>query len=133
MIVVDTNLIGYLFLASEHSTQAEQALRRDPHWAAPLLWRSELRNVLATQVRAGRLTLGDAQAIISQAEYLLRGSEYTVASHEVLRLAAASGCTAHDCEFVALAHDLGVRLVTVDHQVLAQFPENAIALEQFIR
>ena len=33
MIVVDTNLIGYLFLSSDRSAQAEQALLRDPHWA----------------------------------------------------------------------------------------------------
>jgi len=29
MIVVDTNIIGYLFLTSSHSGEAEQALRKD--------------------------------------------------------------------------------------------------------
>lgn len=54
MIVVDTNLTGYLLLASERSAQAEETLRRDAEWPPPLLWRSELRNVLAVQMRAGR-------------------------------------------------------------------------------
>jgi hypothetical protein len=35
MIVVDTNIIGYLYLTGDRSSQAEQAFRKDPHWAAP--------------------------------------------------------------------------------------------------
>jgi predicted nucleic acid-binding protein len=34
MIVVDTNVIGYLYLTSDRSAQAEQAFRKDPHWVA---------------------------------------------------------------------------------------------------
>lgn len=131
MIVVDTNLIVYLLLASERSAQAEQAFRRDPEWAAPLLWRSELRNVLATQVRARKINLDIAQAVMSQAEVLMQGREYSVASVHVLRLAAESGCTAYDCEFVALAQDLDVPLVTVDRQVLAAFTNRAVSLDTF--
>ena len=132
MIVVDTNLIGYLFLNSPRSGQAEGVLRRDPGWAAPLLWRSELRNVLSTQVRHGRLGLEDAAAIMEQAESLMQGGEYAVASPAVLRLAAESGCTAYDCEFIALAQDLGVPLVTVDRDLLARFPQQAVGPEDFL-
>jgi len=38
----------------------------------------------------------------------MMGQEYQVVSSDVLRLAARSGCTAYDCEFVALAQELGV-------------------------
>lgn len=51
MIVVDTNLIGYLYLESQYAPQAEQTLRKDADWVAPLLWRSEFRNVLALYLR----------------------------------------------------------------------------------
>jgi predicted nucleic acid-binding protein len=132
MIVVDTNLIGYLLLPSEHTLQVEQVLRRDPEWAAPLLWRSELRNVLAVQMRAGRFGLQHAQAVMTQAETLLHRREYTVASPRVLQLAASSGCSAYDCEFVALAQDLEVRLITVDKQVLAGFPQVSQTPERFL-
>ena len=131
MIVVDTNLIGYLLLPSERSEQAELVLRRDPAWAAPLLWRSELRNVLAVQVRSGRLSLEHAFVVMKQAEELMHGREYAVVSLDVLRLASSSHCTAYDCEFVALAQDLGVGLVTVDRQVLAAFPRLAQTPEQY--
>lgn len=54
MTVVDTNVIAYLFVSGEYFAQAERARRKDPHWVAPLLWRSEMRNVLALDIRRGR-------------------------------------------------------------------------------
>ena len=131
MIVVDTNIIGYLYLSSEHSTRAEQALLRDPEWAAPLLWRSELRNVLALYMRRDLLSLQTAQQIMAEATTLMQGGEYQVTSLHVLNLAATSTCSAYDCEFVALAQDLGVPLVTVDQQILSQFPTLARSLDAF--
>ncbi len=132
MIVVDTNIIGYLYLTSERSGQAEQALRKDSQWAAPLLWRSELRNVLAFYLRRGFLSLETAQQVMDEATDLMLGREYNVTSPQVLDLVAASTCSAYDCEFVALALDLGVPLVTVDQQVLRQFPTTAESLDDFV-
>jgi len=108
MIVADTNIIGTLYLTSERSTQAEQALLKDPEWAAPLLWRSELRNVLALYMRKDLLSLQDAQQIMNEATSLMQDREYEIASLQVLNLVAASTCSACDCEFAALAQDLGV-------------------------
>jgi len=132
MIVVDTNIIGYLFLTSGRSAQAEQALLRDSDWAAPLLWRSEFRNVLALYIRRHLLTLQDALQIMDAATDLMVGSEYQVASAPVLNLVSTSTCSAYDCEFVALAQDLGAPLVTVDAQILDQFPSVATSLETFL-
>lgn len=129
MRVVDTNVIAYLFLESERTPQAERALARDPEWVAPLLWRSEMRNVLAVQVRQGKLDAARARRLMAEAERLLAGGEYTVASRDVLDLAAASGCSAYDCEFVALARDLAVPLVTTDRRLLEAFPDRTVALE----
>ena len=132
MIVVDTNIIGYLFLTSDRSLQAEQTLRKDPVWAAPLLWRSEFRNVLALYLRQGLLSLEDAHQIMDQALRLMRGMEYQVTSLRVLSLVASSSCSAYNCEFVALAQDLDVPLVTADRHILDQFPETSISLDAFV-
>ena len=132
MIVVDTNIVCSLYLSSERSEQAEAALRRDPEWAAPVLWRSELRNVLATYIRNDRLELNDAIGIMSHALDLMFGREYELASADVLAIAASSGCSAYDSEFVALAQDLRVQLVTGDKQVLAKFPDTAVTLDHFV-
>ena len=80
MIVVDTNVLVYLLLPGEYTEQAEGVLRRDPVWAAPLLWRSEFRNVLAVYMRQGRLSLDQALRLMDNAEILLQGREYTVSS-----------------------------------------------------
>lgn len=132
MIVVDTNIIGYLYLASDRSVQAEQVLLKDPQWSAPLLWRSELRNVLALYLRKKLLTLEEALQIMGDAMRLMRDREYEVTSYQVLSLAATSTCSAYDCEFVALAKDLGVSLITVDKQILGQFPDISLSLDEFV-
>ena len=132
MIAVDTNVIGYLFLTGEKSALAELAFRRDPAWAAPLLWRSEMRNVLAHYLRKNLLSLPDGQQIMSAAASLMHGREYEVTSAHVLELVAASACSAYDCEFVALARDLNVPLVTADREILKNFAGTAISLEAFL-
>jgi predicted nucleic acid-binding protein len=131
MIVVDTNIIGYLFLTGHRAMQVERVLQKDPQWAAPLLWRSELRNVLAQYLRRHDLPLEDAQRIMEETARLMQGREFAVVSFQVLNLVAASTCSAFDCEFVALARELEVPLVTVDRQVLSQFPSVAVSLDAF--
>ena len=130
MIVVDSNILAYLYLPSELSEQAEQLLAKEPHWAAPVLWRSELRNVLALYIRKEMLTLEQAYAIQTEAEALLNGAEYEVPSLDVLRLVESSECSAYDCEFVALANRLNVKLVTADKKILKEFPGVAMTLAQ---
>ena len=131
MIVVDTNVIGYLYLANEWSSQAELALQKDPQWVAPLLWRSELRNVLALYLRKKLLVLDEALHIMEEAQKLMQGGEYEVNSSQVLGLAAASKLSAYDCEFVTLAQDMGAPLVTVDKKITKEFSDIAVPLDEF--
>lgn len=131
MIVVDTDVLAYLLIAGDQTDAARAAFSRDPEWAAPALWRSELRNVLARYMRLHHLTLADAVAAQVEAEALLVGREYAVESAQVLALAERSGCSAYDCEFVAVAQGLGVPLVTSDQQLLKSFPAVALALRDF--
>jgi predicted nucleic acid-binding protein len=110
MIVVDTNIISYFYLNSEYSSLTEKVFRKDPVWAAPLLWKSEFRNVLLLYLRKKLIVLSDALEIIGLAEELLSKNEYEINSFQVLKLAQESGCSAYDCEFVTLAKDLGITL-----------------------
>ncbi|NLD36950.1 MAG: type II toxin-antitoxin system VapC family toxin [Desulfatiglans sp.] len=131
MIVVDTNVIGYLFLSSDQSVFAERALKKDFEWAAPILWRSEFRNVLALYMRKNIIKLEQAKVIMNSALKLLKGREYEAPSGEVLRLASESRCSAYDCEFIAVAKDINLPLVTVDKQLLQEFSSVAVSLREF--
>ena len=133
MIVVDTNVICYRWISSPNNAAAEAALVKDPHWIAPLLWRSEFRNIVTLAIRKRTLTIEAAQDIMRKAEASLDGSEFAVSSKAALKLAARSNCTAYDCEFVALAQAEGVRLVTADRQILQEFPEVAVSWQKFVR
>jgi predicted nucleic acid-binding protein len=132
MIVVDTNIIAYLYLTSDRSAQVERLLEKDAGWSAPLLWRSEFRNVLAFYIQRDYLSLEEAQAILRQALMLMKGREYEVASFQVMELVASSECSAYDCEFVALAGDLGIPLVTADKKILKAFPQISVSLDDYV-
>jgi predicted nucleic acid-binding protein len=129
VIVVDTNILAYLYLPGDFTQQAEALLAQDADWVAPTLWRSEFRSILAGFMRRGTLTFEQAYAIQREAEALLSGREYEMDSYDVLALVRKSDCTAYDCEFVALAVRLGIRLVTVDKKVLRGFPGEAVSLD----
>lgn len=125
MIVVDTNVVAYLYLPGELTLAAEQLYREDPDWHAPILWRSEFRNILAGFLRRGSLDFDEARALQHAAEGLLAGAEHQVDSEAVMELVQASDCSAYDCEFAALAQGLGARLVTMDARLLRAFPQLA--------
>ena len=128
MIVVDTNVLAYLLIPGQYTESAERLLLDEPEWAAPLLWRSELRNVLATYVRSKRLEVSDALALHRRAADLIGAEEYNPETSDVLRLAKASGCSAYDCEFVSVAEYLDVKLVTVDAKLAKAFKTRALLL-----
>ena len=131
MIVVDTNVVAYLWLPGDLTPASERLLSTDAEWAAPLLWRSEFRSVLAGAVKRKSFKIERAIAVAQAAEDQFKGREFAVESAEVLSLAVESGCSTYDCEFVALARNLGVALVTNDREVLKAFSAIAVPLERY--
>ncbi len=128
MIVVDVNVIAYLLLPGKYTGAAELLLEADSVWVVPRLWRSELRNVLANYLRAKQMDLAEAAAIYQRAEELVGAEEYEVETAHVLRLCADSKCSAYDCEYIALAEFLGIKLVTNDAKLTKAFPRRTTLL-----
>jgi predicted nucleic acid-binding protein len=131
VIVADTNTIAYLLIAGGRTSQSRKVLHKDPEWVAPLLWRSEFRSVVSLYLRRGFMSLAQALRLMEEAETLMRGGEYEVTSYRVLSLAAQSRCCAYDCEFVGLAQELSVPLITSDKTILSEFPGTAFSPEDF--
>jgi predicted nucleic acid-binding protein len=130
LIVVDTNVLAYLLLPGPRTELAELLRRQHRQWAAPLLWRSEFRNVLTIQIRQDLLKLPEAIALMQSAERIMAPHEESVTSEHVLQLVSTSRCTSYDCEFVAAAQQLGVPLITEDRAILAAFPDLSQSLHQ---
>ena len=132
MIVADTNLIAYFHLPGEHTAIAEQVYKKDSAWVAPYLWRSELRNVLTLNVQRKLIDRDLAIDVMERAQELMAENEYIVRSYQVLELSFQSGCTAYDCEFVALANDLEIPLITFDKKICRKFPKIARSAKNFL-
>lgn len=140
MIVVDTMVVAYGLLPyPQFAEEVGRVQETDGHWAAPSVWRSELRNVLLQYVRAveaspldGDLNLADAFGVMQDAETLLSDRTFRVDSERVLRIAFESGCSAYDCEYGALARRLDVWLITYDDEVLEASPETALHPSDFL-
>ena len=132
MIVVDANVVARLVLPGQETALAEAVHRRDPDWVAPSLLYSEIRNVLVTMIRRRELREDQAIRAAERAVQVLKGDQVPVATHDVVDLAVRSGCTAYDCEYVAVAKELDATLVTSDRQILAAFPGTAVSPEAFV-
>jgi len=133
VIVVDTMMISHLVVLGDGTEEALAVRALDADWAAPALWRSELRNVLAKLMRAGDLDLATSLRAMAAAERLMRGRVWRIGTRPIMELVANSGCTAYDCELVALAIAHSVPLVTRDQQVLRAFPDVAEIPGDFVR
>jgi len=132
MIVVDTNIISYLYISGDRSQQSENLLSSDSNWVAPILWRSEFRNVLAHYLRKNLLKIDEILLIIQQAEKLLTDHEYEISSAHIMQLVKNSQCSAYDCEFIALAQYLDVPLITADKKNLREFPNITQTAESYL-
>lgn len=128
MIVVDTNVLAYLLLPYDFSPRADALYKSDPNWAVPIFWRSEFRNLLAGYLRRKTLSFDEVVKVQAEAEALLAGNEHEVDSRRVLELVRDSDCTAYDCEFVAIAMRLGIKVVTMDKKLLKAFPKHTTSL-----
>lgn len=132
MIVVDTNVIHYCWVRGQHTKIAQAVRRQDPDWHAPILWRSELRNVLTAYLRRELMSRDQILGILDAADQALSEAEHIIADELVLDVVEGSKLTAYDAEFVALAQALAVPLVTADKAVLKAFPDRALTMEAFI-
>jgi predicted nucleic acid-binding protein len=128
MIVVDSNILAYLLIDGVFCKRAEALLASDSNWIAPLLWKSEFRNILAGYIRRKDFTFDKAYQIVREAEFILSSKEFEVDSLLVLELIRDSDCSAYDCEFVGLAIKNSCKLVTMDKQILKAFPKVAVPL-----
>lgn len=132
MMVVDANIIIYLFRESSFTSLARQAYALDRDWIVPELWEAEVLNGLMREVRAGFLSLNEAITAASNATAVLARKVHPCDPAEVLKTAAADHLTAYDAYYVTLARTMDVRLLTEDGLIKSNCRDVALSLKAFL-
>lgn len=86
MIVVDTNILLYLYLPGSHTDDCIRLLERDPEWACQSRWRSEFCNTLLLYLRMKLITQAFAAQAIEAAVLLIAHREYVPAPQRTLTI-----------------------------------------------
>lgn len=136
MIVVDTNVLIYYMIDGERTDLARKVKEHDPEWIVPQLWKHEFINVLAvihTQKQKQGKDFSQYRLIWDNALELFSESEISVDMSHALELAVRNKVSAYDAQFVALAKELDLKLVTSDREILRKFPERAVSMEDFTK
>lgn len=78
------------------------------------------------------IDLTEALLIMEKVELQMKDQQFQVNSVQVLHYVNQSNCSSYDCEFVSLAKDLDLKLITLDKQLLQEFPTLALHPEKVI-
>ena len=122
MVLVDTNIIAPLYVRSARSDAVRELFARDAVWRTEPLALIELSNVLITYERARYITAATARDCLSRAAAFLQPQLFRVSHQAALDAALRYGTTAYDARFLAVAQQLGHRLVTEDAKLRAAAP-----------
>lgn len=129
MIVVDSNVVAYCWIRGPLTPLAQRLRVADPEWHVPILWRSELRSILAGYLRNGSLEPVHARRIMAATESALAGREHLIDSDAVIDVIQATALSAYDAELVALARVMSAPLVTADRALLRAAGDVARTME----
>ena len=122
MLLVDTNVVVYLLIAGDYTAAAQQLRARDSDWRSEAFLLIEFTNVLASSIATKRMTLSLAQDLLAKATALFDGKLGRIPHSSVFATAARHRVSAYDARFLALAGQLGRRLVTEDTRLRAAAP-----------
>ncbi|MEP6686542.1 MAG: type II toxin-antitoxin system VapC family toxin [Verrucomicrobiota bacterium] len=130
MFVVDTNIIAPLYVKGADSDVVKRLHARDQVWRTDPFALIEFSNVLANYERAGYLTKALAKQCLSDAQAFLRPHYLAVTHDAALEMAIRFRITGYDGRFLALAEQLGSRLVTQDAKLRAAAPRLTQSLSE---
>jgi predicted nucleic acid-binding protein len=130
MIVVDVNIVVYLLTDMPRHGLARQLYQRNSIWVLLPLWRHELLNVLATLTRQEVLERDAAFQVWHRALGLFSHRERQPDMEQALSLSIEQGISSYDAQYVVLARELDILLVSEDKKLQRILPNHVISLAQ---
>ena len=129
-MVFDTMVLAYALInVPEFREDSQRAIEGAREIVVPDLFHAELVNVVWQWIKARRLGLAaglDGQALPT------RVVSTRALWERALTLSVARRHPAYDTLFVALAIEIGSRVVSNDRPLLVRFPEHVVSVAQFL-
>ncbi len=122
MLLIDTNIVAHLLIEGDYTEAAQDLHKSDPDWRSEAFLLVEFTNVLAVYLARKRMTLLLAQEFLTKVIDLLDGKLARIPHAKVLAMSDRYRVSAYDARFLALAEQLGRRLVTEDAKLRAAAP-----------
>ncbi len=132
MIVADANLIFHYVVRGQFTEQAQAVFLKDRVWIAPTLWEAEILSAVCNEMRRGKIKREEAVLFILHARSLMRDQSHPIDFRRVLSVAEQTKCSGYDSQYISLAEQRGLKLVTCDNGILANAPHVAVSPEQFL-
>lgn len=125
MIVVDAGVVVACVCDHPLHARAQGLFAEDPDWLAPQLWQAEVRNVIGQKLcrLAKLITEEEAIEAYQDALTLLQTGTRTVDPLACLKISLRYGLSGYDAEYVALAKQEGLTLVTTDKAMVKKLNE----------
>ena len=133
MVVVDTNIVVHLVLEGQATEGARALLAADPDWRSEPFLLVEFTNVMATAIRAGRIATSAAESALTDAQRVIGAGLHSAPHANVLALAVKHRVSGYDARFLAVAEQLGARLVTEDTKLRRAAARLTQSLDQALR
>jgi len=131
MIVVDASILSFLLIEGELTEEARALYRIDPEWVTPPILNHEMLAIL-TEVGSRE---GDAAAMIElwRQVRLLVGSRQQIPDPvRSLRRGVETGISGYDAQYLALAEQLSLPLITEERALLEAAPGRAVSLRSYL-
>jgi len=117
MIVVDNNVVVYLFVDGPYRDEVRALFLHDPVWLVPPLWQSEFCNVMLGYIRRDDIALDTAIVYFQEAKQVIR-IDQSPPAQSVLSLSIQHNISAYDATYAALAQQKNVQHVTYDKKLI---------------
>ncbi len=132
MIVVDSSVISFLFLEGELTESVKELHRIDSEWITPPILNHEMLNILAV--------VGTADQAVAPMEEIWRDIRALLGSRQQvpdplrsLHLAIELEISGYEAQYVALAQQLNMPLVTEEQRLLEQLPDLCLSIEEALK
>jgi predicted nucleic acid-binding protein len=131
VIVADASVVTFLFLEGELSGIVRELYTTDPEWVTPPILNHEMLNILAA--------VGSAEGNVQGMEELWREARGVLGSRQQipdpqrsLRLAIELGISGYQAQYLALADQLKLPLLTTDALLLDLLPKKTCRPEVYL-